>query len=58
MSTYFFSGVNKPELVRVLDRQHACGMLNALSAGEPKLRQAYERHPDVEFVLDYVEYIL
>ncbi|MEO7019731.1 MAG: hypothetical protein ABI234_06235, partial [Ktedonobacteraceae bacterium] len=49
--TYYFSGVNKPELLAVLGRQHACGMLNALSAGQPKLRRAYERYP-VELVLD------
>jgi hypothetical protein len=53
MATYFFSGVNKPELVRVLEEKHACGMLNALSAGEPKLREAYlNLYPKVEFTLD------
>ncbi|HVU67793.1 MAG TPA: hypothetical protein VHD63_11710 [Ktedonobacteraceae bacterium] len=53
MATYFFSGVNKPELVRVLEEKGACGMLNALSAGEPKLREAYlNLYPNVEFTLD------
>ncbi len=53
MATYFFSGVNKPELVRILEEKGACGMLNALSAGEPKLREAYlTLYPNVEFTLD------
>lgn len=53
MATYFFSGVNKPELVQVLEEKGACGMLNALSVGEPKLREAYlKRSPNVGFTLD------
>jgi hypothetical protein len=53
MATYFFSGVNRPDLVRVLEEKGACGMLNALSAGEPKLREAYlTLYPTVEFTLD------
>lgn len=53
MATYFFSGVNKPELIRALAEKGACGMLNALSASEPKLREAYLNvYPNVEFTLD------
>lgn len=48
----FFSGVNTPALVHVLKRSQAAGMLNAFSAGEPRLREAYMRAPEVEWVLD------
>ena len=52
MATYLFSGIDKPELLEVLAQHHACGMVNALSAGQPKLRQAYQRWSQVEIALD------
>jgi hypothetical protein len=41
MATYFFSGIDKPALLDVLAQHHAAGMVNALSAGQPRLRQVY-----------------
>jgi hypothetical protein len=58
MATYFFSGINKPELLEVLATCQASGMVNALSAGQPKLREAYVRWSHVKLALDYVEYML
>ena len=52
MATYFFSGIDKPVLLKVLAKCRASGMVNALSAGQPKLRQAYERWNQVELALD------
>jgi hypothetical protein len=52
MATYFFSGIDKPELIEVLAACQASGMVNALSAGQPKLREAYARWSHVELALD------
>lgn len=52
MGTYYFSGVNRASLLKILAKHHACGMVNALWAGEPALRRAYERYRDVELALD------
>lgn len=49
---YFFSGVDKPALLEILARQGACGMVNALSAGQPALLDAYVRYGSVPLALD------
>jgi hypothetical protein len=49
---YFFSGVNTPELLAIMARRHAAAMVNALSAGQPALVQAYNAYPDVRIALD------
>jgi hypothetical protein len=52
MTTYYFSGIDKPALLEVLAKSRVSGMVNALSAGQPALRQAYERWSQVELTLD------
>lgn len=52
MATYFFSGIDKPALLEVLAQRRASGMVNALSAGQPALRQAYARWGNVALALD------
>jgi len=52
MVTYYYSGVNKPALLEVLNRKSASGMVNACYAGQRALLEAYERYPRVSLVLD------
>lgn len=52
MPTYYFSGVNRPDMVKLLAEQQAAGMLNARSACEPRLVESYSRYPQVKLALD------
>jgi hypothetical protein len=52
MAIYHFSGVNRPVFLEILARQRASGMVNALSAGQRALLEAYDRYPEVLLTLD------
>lgn len=52
MPTFYFSGVNRPDLLELLAEQHAAGMVNVRCACEPRLIEAYARFPHVPLALD------
>ncbi len=52
MSVFFFSGVNRPDILELLAEQRAAGMVNARCACEPRLVKSYARFPHVKLALD------
>ena len=56
MPTFYFSGINKPFQIDLLARLGAAGMLNALTAGQPRVLAACQRNPDVSLALDSAAY--
>ena len=56
MPALYFSGINKPLQIELLARLRAAGMLNALTAGQPRVLAACRRHPDVPLSLDSAAY--
>ena len=49
---FYFSGVNRPDLISLLAEQQAAGMVNAAQARQPRLVEAYRQYPHVQLVLD------
>lgn len=56
MPTFYFSGINKPLQIDLLARLGAAGMLNALTAGQPRMLAACQRNPGVPLALDSAAY--
>lgn len=52
MPTFYFSGVNRPDLLELLAEQQAAGMINARSACQPRLMASYTQFPQVKLALD------
>lgn len=52
MAIYHFSGVNTPDLLALLARKNASGMVNAVWAGQRAMVEAYTRYSSVPLVLD------
>jgi hypothetical protein len=52
MPTFYFSGVNRPDLLSLLAEQQAAGMVNAAWACQPQVVAAYRRFPQVQLALD------
>ncbi len=52
MPTLICSGVNRPDLLALLDTERVAGMVNALDACQPKLLAAYDRFPTLPLYLD------
>jgi hypothetical protein len=50
--TYFFSGINRPGLVRLLAAERAAGMVNMSVAGQPALMKAFTECPNVRLAMD------
>ncbi len=52
MPTFFYSGINRPDLLELLAEHQAAGLVNARCACEPRLVEAYSRFPHVRLALD------
>jgi hypothetical protein len=52
MLTFFYSGVNRPDILELLAEHHVAGMVNARCACEPRLVEAYTQFSDVKLALD------
>ncbi|MGH9821694.1 MAG: hypothetical protein ACREDR_00325 [Blastocatellia bacterium] len=56
MPVLYFSGINKPFQIELLAHLRAAGMLNALTAGQPRVLAACRRNPGVPLALDSAAY--
>src|SRR2546430_4099075 len=56
MPTLYFSGITKPFQIELLARLRAAGMLNALTAGQPRVIAACRSLPGVPLSLDSAAY--
>lgn len=56
MPAFYFSGINKPLQIELLAHLGAAGMLNALTAGQPRVVAACRRNADVALALDSAAY--
>jgi len=52
MPTYYFSGLDRQQHFRLLAREGAMGMVNALTVGRPALLKSMAAYPHVPLVLD------
>ena len=50
--TYYFSGIDRPAALALLEKEQAAGMVNALNFPQPQLYQAIQYHDGVQLVLD------